>query len=57
MITENPAALRGGKSYRDPNTKKTQEKKERKDARFSVVLRVCKATGALLEVGRKIDLA
>ena len=35
MITENSAVLRGGKSYRDPNTKKTREDKERKDGRHS----------------------
>ena len=53
MITENPAALRGGsKGCRDPTTKKHEEKGRM--AAISVVLRVCKVTGALLgKVRRK----
>ena len=52
MITDNPAALRGSKSYRDPNTQKTRENKERM-AGISVVLRVCEATEALLGKARR----
>ena len=58
-MTEDPAALRGGKGYRDPNTKKTRKKRKKKRmAGISVVLRVCKATGTLLDkVRRKTDQA
>ena len=52
MITDNPAALRGSKSYRDPNTQKTRENKERM-AGISVVLRVCEATETLLGKARR----
>ena len=58
MITENPAAVWGGKSYCDLNTEKTRERKKERMAGISVVLRVCKATGALLgKVRRKTDQA